>query len=153
MSRAEPAVRSSEGWRRTLARVAAVNDRAHIERVLRTYLDSWAAGDVEGRLALFADDVITEDPATVRQAGDKAELRELLLNGIPSDWRLEFAFERLAVTGDEAILSYRVDLCAGDAAPADLVVHAHAVFGPDGLIHQFRTFFDVEAITDHPISG
>lgn len=133
-----------------LSRVPAANERARIEHVLRTYVDSWATGDVEGRLALFAEDVVTEDPATVRQATGKAELRELLLAGIPADWKLTFAFERVAIVADEAILTYRVALRAGDAAPADLLVNAHAVFGADGLIHRFRTFFDADAITDYP---
>jgi ketosteroid isomerase-like protein len=133
-----------------LGHVAAANERAHIEHVLRTYVDSWATGDVEGLLALFADNVLTEDPATVRQAMGKAELRELLLAGIPADWSLAFSFERVAIVADEAILTYRVSLRAGDAAPADLLVNAHAVFDADGLIHQFRTFFDTYAITDHP---
>jgi steroid Delta-isomerase len=139
---------SSAGWRRVLERVPAANDRSHVEQVLRTYVDSWASGDVEGRLALFADDVVIEDPATVRQAASKAELREFVAHGLPSDWRLAFSFERVAVVGDEAIMTYRVSLRAGDAAPAELLVNSHIVFGPDGLIHRFRTFFDAEAITD-----
>ena len=142
--------RSSTSWRRMLGRVAATNERAHIEHVLRTYVDSWATGDVDGRLALFAENIVTEDPATVRQATGKAELRDLLLAGIPADWKLAFSFERVAIVADEAILTYRVSLQAGDGTPADLLVNAHAVFGADGLIHQFRTFFDADAITDHP---
>lgn len=59
--------------------------------------------------------------------------------GIPSDWNLVFAFERGAVVADEAILTYRITLHVGDAAPADLLVNTHAKFGPDGLIHRYRT--------------
>jgi steroid delta-isomerase len=133
-----------------LGGVSAVNERAHIEQALRTYIDSWATGDVETRLALFADDVVIEDPATVRRAAGKAELRAFLSAGIPLDWRLAFAFERVAVVADEAILTYRVTVRAGVAAPSELLVNAHVVFGPDGLIHRFRTFFDLDAITDDP---
>ena len=95
---------------------------------------------------------MTEDPAGVAQAIAKTEWRELLVAGLPADARLAFSFQRVAIVGDEAILTYRVSLHAGDAAPADLLVNAHAVFDATGLIHRFRTFFDADAITDYPTS-
>ena len=128
--------------------IESVNDRAHIEAALRTYTESWASGDVEARIALFADDVIIEDPATVRRASGKAELREFLSAGIPQSWALGFAFERIAVVGDEAIVTYRVTLRAGDSSSSQLLVNSHVVFDANGLIRQFRTFFDLESITD-----
>jgi steroid Delta-isomerase len=150
-TQASPAL-SSTGWRRMLSHIEATNGRGHIERALRTYLDSWATGDIEGRLALFGEDVVIEDPATVRRAVGTAELREYLMAEIPSTWSLTFSFERIAVVADEAILTYRITLRSGRAQPADLLVNAHAEFGPDGLIHRFRTFFDTEAITDHALN-
>jgi steroid Delta-isomerase len=138
---------SSMVWRKMLGHVPATNDRAHIEHILRTYVDSWASGDIEGRLALFSDDAVVEDPATIVRAAGTHELRHFLSAGIASDWHLEFSFERVAAVADEAILTYRIALRVGNAAPAELLVNAHAVFGEDGLIRQFRTFFDVEAIS------
>jgi ketosteroid isomerase-like protein len=133
-----------------VAGVPAVNERAHIERALRAYVDSWATNDVEGRLALFADDVVIEDPVTVRQATGKAELTEFVRAGIPENWSMAFSFERVAVVGDEAILTYRIALHAGHSSPAELLVNSHVVFDANGLIAQYRTFFDTESITDHP---
>jgi steroid delta-isomerase len=103
---------------------------------------------VEGRLALFADDVVVEDPATRRQATGIIEFREVLSGGFPPNWDLGFAFDRVAVVGDEAILTYVVTLCIADAPPAKLVVNAHVEFDRDGLIHRFRTFFDTASIVE-----
>ncbi|MCU1344105.1 MAG: hypothetical protein JWL70_371 [Acidimicrobiia bacterium] len=117
---------------------------------MRSYVESWATGDVEARAALFADDAVMEDPAGTVRANGKAELREFLAAGIPPSWHLSFAFERVAVVGDEAILTYRITLTAGEATPAELLVNGHAVFDAQGLIRQYRTFFDADAITDLP---
>jgi ketosteroid isomerase-like protein len=130
-------------------RVAGVNSRDHIESVLRAYIDTWATGDTRARLALFADDIVIEDPATVRQASTKTELSEFVKVGIPSAWDITFSFDRVAVAGDEAVFTYRIALRAGYDAPAELLVNAHVEFGPDGLIHRFRTFFDSASITEH----
>jgi steroid Delta-isomerase len=129
-------------------RVAGTNERQHIESALRTYIDTWATGDVEARLALFADDVIIEDPATVRRASSKAELAEFVTVGIASDWDMVFSFDRVVVVGNEAVLTYRITLRAGNATPAELLVNAHVEFDSDGLIRRFRTFFDTASITE-----
>jgi ketosteroid isomerase-like protein len=142
--------RSSNAWRRILSEVVAVNDPAHIRRALRTYVESWETDDVSARLALFSDDVVVEDPATAVRARGKTQLREYLSAGIPSNWTLAFSFDRVAVVADEAILTYRILMEADTAAPAELLVNAHASFDSDGLIRSFRTFFDVDAISDSP---
>lgn len=143
---------SAAFWRRASAAVPATNERAHIERVLHRYVDTWAEGDIEGRLALFADDIVIEDPATVRRASGLSELRTFFAAGIPSSWDLAFHFERVAVVGDEAILTYRTTLRVADHEPAELLINSHVVFGAGGKITSFRVFFDAEAITD-PASG
>lgn len=61
---------------------------------------------------------------------------------------MTFSFDCVAGAGDEAVFTYRIALRAGDAAPAELLVNAHVEFGPDGLIHRFRTFFDAASITE-----
>jgi steroid delta-isomerase len=130
------------------AQVPAVNSRSHIEEALRRYISSWATNDIEGRVALFAEDVIIEDPAGSRPLVGRVALREFLTAGMPARWRLAFAFVRTAVVGDEAILTYRIRLDDGRNAPAELLVNGHAVFGADGLIHRYRTFFDEDSISD-----
>jgi steroid Delta-isomerase len=145
---AAPSARSSAGWLWLLGRVVGTNQQSHIEKALRAYVDTWASGDVDARLALFADDAVIEDPATIRQATGAVELRDYLMAGIPADWTLNFSFERVAVVADEAIMTYRISLRVGEAAPAELLVNAHVVFDADGLITRFRTFFDADSITD-----
>jgi steroid Delta-isomerase len=144
---------SSKGWRRMTASVPTSIERAHIESALRTYVDTWATGDIEGRLALFAPDIVLEDPATIQRATGKTELTTFFAASIPANWKLTFRFIRVAIVGNEAILTYQVTLAAGENAPADLLVNSHAVFNTDGLITSFRTFFDDEAITDSATTG
>lgn len=128
--------------------IRSVNDRAHIDGVLHAYIDSWATGDVAGRVALFADEVVVEDPATVTRAIGKEQLIAHLSAGIPANWSLTFTYVRAAVVGDEAILTYRVGLVIPDALPGELLVNAHVTFGSDGLITSFRAFFDSDSIVE-----
>jgi hypothetical protein len=139
---------SSKGWRRMSASVEAPIHRSRIEAALRTYVATWETGDTATRLALFAPDIALEDPATIRRAADREELSTFFSGSIPGNWNLSFRFVRVAVVGLEAILTYDVTLTAGSASPSTLLVNTHVVFGDDGLIHSFRTFFDDEAITD-----
>lgn len=139
---------SSRGWRRMVDAIPSVNDRSRIEAALRSYVDSWGSGEIEARLSLFANDVVFEDPATVRRATGKAELASFFGSTIPRNWKLSFWFDRVVVVGDEAVLTYRATLRVGDAAPAELLLNAHVQFDAKGLISSFRTFFDADAITD-----
>jgi steroid delta-isomerase len=128
--------------------INSVNDRRHIDGALRAYIDSWATGDVPARVALFADDVVVEDPATITRARGKEQLIAHLAAGIPANWDLTFTYVRAAINGDEAILTYLVGLTIPDALPGELLVNAHVSFGADGLITSFRAFFDTESISE-----
>ena len=128
--------------------ITSVNDRTHIDGALRAYIASWPTCDVAARVALFADDVVVEDPATITRARTKEQLIAHLSAGIPADWSLTFTYVRAAVNGDEAILTYLVGLTIPDSLPGELLVNAYVSFGADGRITSFRAFFDTESITE-----
>jgi steroid Delta-isomerase len=139
---------SSQFWRRTSASIPAVNGRAHIEQALRAYVQSWNENNVAARLALFADDIVIEDPASVVRARGVAELNEFFSAAIPADWTLRFGFQRVVIVGDEAVLTYTVDLSIVGRSSAVLLVNSHVVFDGSGLISSMRVFYDAESITE-----
>jgi steroid Delta-isomerase len=140
---------SSTVWRKMIARMPVSLLRTHIEQVAHRYVESWASGDIAGRLALFADNAVVEDPASVLRASNGEELRAFFSSGIPPTWDLSFSFVRIVVVGNEAILTYETTLRIEDATPSKLLINTHMVFNEAGLIASFRTFFDEEAITDY----
>jgi 3-oxosteroid 1-dehydrogenase len=139
---------SSQFWRRTSASIPAANRRAHIEQALRAYVQSWNENNVAARLALFADDIVIEDPASVVRASGVTELNEFFSAAIPADWSLRFGFQRVVIVGDEAVLTYTVDLSIVGRSSAELLVNSHIVFDGSGLISSMRVFYDAESITE-----
>jgi ketosteroid isomerase-like protein len=140
---------SSGPWRKMATSIPSRHDRSYYVDVLQQYVASWNTNDVQGRLELFGDDAVFEDPAGLRRSSNKTELTEFFLADVPSDWTLDFKFVRCAVVGDEAIVTYTVDLRAGERSPSTLFVNSHVQFDATGRIGSIRVFYDVEAVTDH----
>jgi ketosteroid isomerase-like protein len=139
---------SANFWRKTASRIPSATSRAHIEATARAYIASWNSGDVTLRLSLFSETIHLEDPAPIVRATNREELRAFFTAGIPADWQLQFAFIRIVVSGDEAILTYETTLTVDEQSPATLLINTHMRFDSNGLITSFRTFFDAEAITE-----
>jgi steroid Delta-isomerase len=148
MSSSEHRGVSSQYWRRTASSIPSVNDRTHIEHVLRAYVESWNSENAASRAALFADDIVIEDPATVVRATGRAELEAFFSATIPADWKLRFGYVRSVVVGDEAVLTYTVVLTIGERSPSELLVNSHVLFDGSGRISSLRVFYDDQSITD-----
>ena len=141
---------SGPGVARIAASVPAVHPRPRLEVAVGAYFSSFTAKDVETRLALFADDVVFEDPAGRLIASDPDGLRAFWVDTIPSDWEVTFTLERVAIVGDEALATATMRLRAGEKSPVDVLVNCHLVFDAAGRIERFRAFFDAESITELP---
>ena len=133
---------------RLVARVPARHERQHIEQVVSTYFASFAAHDVDTRVALFADDVRFEDPAGHLAASGRDALRAFWVDAVPADWDVRFTLERVAVVGDEARATATMQLRAGTRSPVAVLVNCHFMFDGEGRVSHYRAFFDAEAITD-----
>lgn len=128
--------------RAQLRAVPAAVSRSHIEEVIGRFLDSYPVRDVEARLSLFADEAQFDDPAGLRVASNKAELRGFFQQTIASGFSIRFLPQRLVVSGNEALQVAEARLQIRDTEPVRLLLYLHFAFGDDGRITQLRTFFD-----------
>ncbi len=83
---------------------------AHIRDVFITYGDRQSAGDVEGILALFADDAVVRDPANAPAHHGKAALRSFFeagfaASGGANEMKLEGA---VRIAGNQAAAAFIV---------------------------------------------
>jgi len=119
--------------------------RERIEAITRTYLASFAADDLDARLALFAPDAAFEDPVgTAAMIGHDA-LRAFYgsVGTMPTNARLL----RLSVNGNEAAMLFEVTIFGGDAGDATVSVIETMEVGEDGLIRRLRAYWDRNSIT------
>jgi len=139
---------SGPGVARLAAGVPARHAREVLLSSITTYFSSFGAADVETRIALFADEMVFEDPAGRHVASDVAGLRAFWVEKIPPDWKVAFTLERAAIVGDEALATATMHLRAGEKSSVDVLVNCHFAFDQDGRIVSFRAFFDEQSIVD-----
>lgn len=121
--------------------------REHIEQTVRTYLSSYAANDIAGRRALFADDVVAEEPiGAVRIEGLEA-LVGFWQGSVDGGWKVVNHLVRLVVNGDEAMVHFRSDLSLTGEGAVTLEVFETLVFNDKGRIKHLRAYNDATCLS------
>jgi len=136
--------------KRQLAAVPSTVSRDHIEKVVSTFMSTYPVRDVETRLSLFAENLRFDDPAGLKFADNRHELRQFFEDTIARGITIRFFPERLIVNGDEALQIARLLLQVDDTDPVLLLLHMHFVFGSGGLITELRNFFDEDCALVSP---
>jgi steroid delta-isomerase len=131
-----------------LAQIEAVPspvERNQMIDVIRTFFKSYPAKDdtdIECRTALFADDVVFEDPVGAPPVVGKPALRKFFKDAVSSGWIIYMASERIVVCGQEAVSLTDASWGLAGQEPARVkIVHTFG-FDDDGRISSLRVFFD-----------
>jgi steroid Delta-isomerase len=143
-----PVPRSGGLLARRVAAVPSTVEPRQVRERITAYYATYAAGDVAGREALFADDCVFEDPAGCVVASDKKSLHEFFVQMVRPDWSIEFRLDRIAVVGNEAIATTTMTFVVGERRPTFVVINSHFVFDDSGRITRMRAFFDADAMSD-----
>ena len=130
-----------------LAAVPAPVARAHIERVVATYIESHRGPDFELRASLFADGVVAEEPVGTAPMVGIAALRGFWEASHAAGWRAELTLEQLVTGGNEALFVFTARLSTAEAGAARLRVFEHLVFDAAGRIVRLRAFNDVGCVS------
>jgi ketosteroid isomerase-like protein len=132
-----------------LAQVAAVPTtltRQQVETAIKIFLASYAAKDAETRIALFADDIVFEDPVGAAPVRSKPNLGEFFLATIASGWDIAMESERIIKSGNEAVSFTRAQWGLPGTEPARLLLVQNFAFDGAGKITRLRIFFDETTI-------
>jgi steroid Delta-isomerase len=114
------------------------------ELVLR-YLATFATGDIEARIALFAPDASFEDPVGTPPMIGHDALRAFFSQS--GGMKISAELERIAICGNEAAFAFRARLDAGEGGQVTIHPFETLVMNDDGLIAQMRAYFDADAIS------
>jgi len=126
----------------TYAAIPATLDRAAVERIVQTYLGSYADDDIVGRANLFADDVIAEEPVGGTPIVGLDALIAFWRGVNEAGWRTRNNLERLVVNGNEAFLQFHSILSVPGQGTVTLDVFETLAFDEQGKIRHLRAFND-----------
>jgi len=121
--------------------------RDRIEAAARAYLDSYAKGDIDGRAALFADDVIVEEPVGGMPMTGKAAVLGFWRATAEAGWRTENRLERIVVCGDEALMVFTARMSTPGEGSASMQVFENLAFDGNGKIVRLRAFNDASCVS------
>ncbi len=122
--------------------IPAHNAREHIVAAIGRYLGSYAEADLEGRAALFADDVVAEEPVGAPPMRGKAALIAFWKATLDAGWRVGNRLEQAVVNGDEALIVFVSTLAVPGEGSVRLRVFEQLEFAADGRIVRLRAFND-----------
>jgi len=116
-----------------------------IRELVARYLATFATGDIEARIALFAPDASFEDPVGTPPMIGHDALRAFFSQG--SAMKMSAELDRIAICGNEAAYAFRARLDAGEGGQVTIHPFETLVVGDDGLIVQMRAYFDAGSIS------
>jgi steroid delta-isomerase len=128
-----------------LAQIDAVQTtltRAQVEQAIKAFLGSYAAKDVDTRIALFAEDVTFEDPVGAEPVRGRANLEAFFRATIGSGWDIGMESRQIVKSGNEAISVTSAQWGLAGTEPAKLTLYQNFAFDPAGKILRLRIFFD-----------
>ena len=114
-------------------------------RAALAYVDSYQTGDIEARLALFAEDATFEDPVGTDPMIGREALKAFWTAGAHFDIAMEL--QTLAVNGSEAAFLFVATLHAPQGDSVTLRVIETLAVAEQGLISRMRAHFDPSSIS------
>ena len=126
----------------TYAAIPATVDRTHIVAAVEAYLASYSSGDMAARAALFADDVIAEEPVGMPPMVGLEALKGFWHGSLEAGWRCTNTPQRIVVNGNEACVLFRSELAVEGQGSITLDVFEILAFNDAGLIRHLRAFND-----------
>ena len=126
----------------TYAAIPASVDRARIERTVTAYLASYAGNDIAGRAALFADDVVAEEPVGTPPIEGLAALKAFWQGSRDAGWSVANRLRRIVVNGDEACIVFESELSVPGQGSVSLEVFETLAFDGEGRIRRLRAYTD-----------
>jgi len=126
-----------------LSRQTGAEDAAR--QAVLAYVDSYRTGDIEARLALFAEDAAFEDPVGTEPMIGREALKAFWTAGVHFDIAMEL--QTLAVNGSEAAFLFLATLRAPEGDMVTLRVIETLAVDEQGLISRMRAHFDSDSIS------
>ncbi|QZP07614.1 nuclear transport factor 2 family protein [Caenibius sp. WL] len=126
----------------TYATIPASVDRTRIKQTVAAYLASYADNDITGRAALFADEVVAEEPVGTPPIEGLAALKAFWQGSRDAGWSVANRLKRIIVNGNEACIVFESDLAVPGQGAVSLEVFETLAFDQEGRILRLRAYND-----------
>ncbi len=112
-----------------------------MKAALQAYLDRYNASDLDGLMALFAEDATFEDPVGTPAMRGHAQIRDFLVNAMKTPATLSLAAPIRGSHGNAAAMAFEAH--AGQVTVRAIEV---AIFGEDGRIVDLKAYIGPDDI-------
>jgi steroid delta-isomerase len=109
---------------------------------IETFLASYKVKDVVTRIALFADDILFEDPVGSPPVVGKSAMNQYFVDTVASGWEIDLVPNKIFVNGTEAASITQVTAGVGSHPPVTSLIVQHFVFDKTGKFKSLRVFMD-----------
>jgi steroid delta-isomerase len=116
---------------------------AQAKSTIETFLASYKVKDVATRIALFADDIVFEDPIGTPPIVGKAAMNDYFVATVASGWDIDLVPQKIFVNGNEAASITQVTAGVGGAPPHSSTIVQQFVFDDAGKFKALRVFMDL----------
>jgi ketosteroid isomerase-like protein len=114
-----------------------------LRAVFQAYVDSWTNGDEAARRAVFANDIVAEDPVgSPPMHGIEAWAKFWRDTAIPGA-KAKATLTKFVACGNEALAAFTMQISPpGGAPPISIEVHETLVFNADRKIAKLRAYWN-----------
>jgi steroid delta-isomerase len=119
----------------------AMPAQSAMKAALQAYLDRYNASDLDGLMALFAEDATFEDPVGTPAMRGHAQIRDFLVNAMKTPATLSLAAPIRGSHGNAAAMAFEAH--AGQVTVRAIEV---AIFGEDGRIVDLKAYIGPDDI-------
>jgi steroid delta-isomerase len=121
--------------------------QAEMKATMQRYVEVINAGDLEGVLALFADDATVEDPVGGTPQRGMAEIREFYAQAIANKVRLRIVGPQRGSSGNAAAMPLEVEVVPSGAPKMLVGVIEIQYFNDEGKIVAMQAYWGPEDMT------
>lgn len=135
---------------RALKGIAEMNDEQAMKAAMQAYIDHFNAADLEGLVALYADDATVEDPVGTPPREGRAAITEFYRMALQTGARLQLAAPIRASHANAAAMAFDVQLTMPEG-PSEIRVIDVMTFNDAGKFQSMQAYWgpsDMEVLSN-----
>lgn len=133
--------------RQLLDQISSDVSPEQVTQVVNAYLDSWTQGQADARAALFAEDVIVEDPVGAPALVGKPALIAFWQKAAAYPTNTTTQLKHLVVCGNEALVEFSMTIKVMGITQGTILIRENFKLDQAGKIISLRAFWDLDSVS------
>jgi steroid delta-isomerase len=133
--------------RQLLDKISSDVTPAQVTAVVQAYLDSWTQAQPEARAALFAENVVVEDPVGAPALVGKPALIAFWQSAAAYPTNFITELKHLVVCGNEALVEFTMTIKVMGITQGTILIRENFKLDQAGKIISLRAFWDIDSVS------